>query len=553
MGAGSVNDAAPMKEQPAWKLKAPNDALTQGIVVSGFASLPAARALFLFCDWPENGADTGFVPGKGAWLQALQKVAPITDCDGEDPRAATIAFTWTGLQKSGLGPEALSTFSQPFREGMYQEDRLRRLGDRYDDQWLGSVIDGGPIWSGNTPLRDEEAARKVARGFEESPGPEDLPPPQAVTTPKTVHALLMLYAADDAAVVAWANAVAAVLAPCQVSIVHQLDLSLQLDERKVAREHFGFADGISQPIPYGDKTPEGDDSVVFGDGRPVPKDPWHGVPLGEILLGHTNAHAEKSPGPLVPDDRTGVARTANLPQEGAPEGYLNFGLNGSYMVVRELRQYVARFWKNLEDNAARIRAHDPAATHVTAAWLAERIVGRNIDGHLLCPGGQLAADDDGQPQNSLGFAETDRHGHGCPVGSHVRRANPRDGLAPKSALAQTLLNAANNHRILRRGRTFGRPPADPRTEDNVERGLLFVCLNADIARQFEFIQQTWMMNRNFASLYDETDPLVGPEGGFTIGEQPLRRIVQVKTFIQTAGGEYFFLPSLPALDYLASL
>ena len=91
------------------------------------------------------------------------------------------------------------------------------------------------------------------------------------------------------------------------------------------------------------------------------------------------------------------------------------------------------------------------------------------------------------------------------------------------------------------------------TEDDKERGLLFVCLNSDIARQFEFIQQTWMLNRNFATLYDETDPLVGPKGGFTIGEKPLRRIVDVETFIQSAGGEYFFLPSLPALKYLASL
>ena len=81
-----------------------------------------------------------------------------------------------------------------------------------------------------------------------------------------------------------------------------------------------------------------------------------------------------------------------------PEGFLNLGLNGSYMVVRELRQYVPRFWQSLEDNAARIRAHDPSATHVTADWLAERIVGRNIDGHLLCPSGLLAADEYKQPQ-----------------------------------------------------------------------------------------------------------------------------------------------------------
>ena len=97
------------------------------------------------------------------------------------------------------------------------------------------------------------------------------------------------------------------------------------------------------------------------------------------------------------------------------------------------------------------------------------------------------------------------------------------------------------------------PPKDRHEDDGAERGLLFICLNADIARQFEFVQQTWILNKNFATLYDETDPLVGPKGRFTIGEQPLRRIVEVETFIQSAGGEYFFLPSLPALKYLASL
>ena len=78
-------------------------------------------------------------------------------------------------------------------------------------------------------------------------------------------------------------------------------------------------------------------------------------------------------------------------------------------------------------------------------------------------------------------------------------------------------------------------------------------VRADIERQFEFVQQTWILNKNFATLYDETDPLVGPQGNFTIREQPLRRIVEVETFIQSAGGDYFFLPSLPALKYLASL
>ena len=223
------------------------------------------------------------------------------------------------------------------------------------------------------------------------------------------------------------------------------------------------------------------------------------------------------------------------------------------MVVRELQQHVAAFWKSLKAGAALIRAHDPSATHVTADWLAERIIGRNIDGHLLCPSGPLDADECNQPENAFGFMKTDPHGIGCPPGSHVRRANPRDGLAKDLASAETLLNAANNHRILRRGRKYGTTLPRHDQDDGAERGLLFICLNSDIARQFEFVQQTWVLNQNFATLFDEIDPLVGPKGMFTIREQPLRRRVEVETFIQSAGGEYFFLPSIPALKYLAAL
>ena len=250
---------------------------------------------------------------------------------------------------------------------------------------------------------------------------------------------------------------------------------------------------------------------------------------------------------------TKKAHQSDLPTDGAPEGFRNLGLDGSYMVVRELQQRVAAFWQSLHANAARIRAHDPSATHVTADWLAERVIGRNIDGHLLCPAGLLSADEYNFPQNDFRFRQTDPNGIGCPFGSHVRRANPRDGLAKDMASAQTLLDAANNHRMLRRGRKYGTTLTDRMQDDDTDRGLLFICLNTDIARQFEFVQQTWLLNKNFATLFDETDPLVGPKGRFTIPNDPLRRIVDVETFIQMAGGEYFFLPSMPALKYLAQL
>ncbi|MDB5601779.1 MAG: hypothetical protein JWN71_3823 [Xanthobacteraceae bacterium] len=539
MGEGSVNNETKGKP-PNWKLGPPTDNLTQGLVVSGFAGLPCSQALFLFFNWPANDTD-----GR-SWLRTLNEVAPITDADCPDPRAAIIAFTWTGLEKHGLSKEALETFSAPFKEGMYQEDRLRRLGDRVDDEWQCTVIDEAPQWSGNVPVRDTGGADPSSVTF-------------PFATPKTVHALLMLYEKDEETVQAWANDVQAKLAPHNVKVVHQLPLELRPDpkEQMISREHFGYADGMSQPIPFDDQSANGTrrDSNVLTNGRPAERDPWHGVPLGEILLGHTNAHHEKAPGPFVRDDRglKDDQDTLRLKPDGAPEGFLNFGLNGSYMVVRELRQDVAAFWKSVHDGAEKIRNHDPSATHVTPQWLADRIIGRNLDGHLLCPSGLLAADEYKQPQNAFGFIRTDPHGHGCPMGSHVRRANPRDGLAKDEASAQTLLDAANNHRILRRGRKYGKAIEDPLKDDGKERGLLFVCLNTDIARQFEFVQQTWILNSNFATLFDETDPLVGPKGHFTIREQPLRRIVEVETFIKMAGGEYFFLPSIPALKYLAAL
>jgi deferrochelatase/peroxidase EfeB len=172
---------------------------------------------------------------------------------------------------------------------------------------------------------------------------------------------------------------------------------------------------------------------------------------------------------------------------------------------------------------------------------------------LLCPAGPMPLDPAGQPDSNYLFRASDPHGYGCPLGSHVRRANPRDTLAPTPDQGPTLLHSANNHRIMRRGRKYGPPIADPHVDDGVDRGLLFMCLNTDIARQFEFVQTTWLLNSSFATLFEEVDPLVGPDGPMTVPEDPLRRTIHVKTFVQMVGGDYFFLPSLPALRYLALL
>src|ERR1044072_1350380 len=228
MGTGSVNSAATSAppKPPSWRLAKPHDAQTQGIVVSGFSDLPWAQALFLVFQWPENEPDGPHVEGKGAWLKTLCSVARITDAikpavDPDSPfaRAASVAFTWTGLQKIGLKPDALATFSAPFSEGMYQEDRLRRLGDRNDGVWQGTVIPGGPRWSGNIPPRKNMDEQKQA--WERTLADIGHPKEDAELkseTPVTVHALLLLYAKDKTEVKTWANDVEGVLLQHDVRI-----------------------------------------------------------------------------------------------------------------------------------------------------------------------------------------------------------------------------------------------------------------------------------------------------------------------------------------------
>ena len=163
--------------------------------------------------------------------------------------------------------------------------------------------------------------------------------------------------------------------------------------------------------------------------------------------------------------------------------------------------------------------------------------------------------------NDFGYT-TDPLGLACPLGAHIRRANPRDSLDPQPAAS---LDASDLHRLLRRGRSYG--PAAGRGSAGHEAGgaghagrtgLYFICLAASLARQFEFVQHTWLNNPTFNGLYDDADPLTGgrhPGGAtFTVPARPVRRRYRgLPQFVRTRGGAYFFLPGISALRYLARL
>ncbi len=531
----------------SWKLEESIARESQGFIATGYGDLKHGRALFVQLPAQSNGK----------WLDRLQQDFPITPAiavggGARERQAISIAFTWSGLHRMGLQDNALASFSTPFREGMFEESRLRRLGDRRSGVWQDTVIQDGPRWSGNTPSQ-----RTTPRGGAYSV--PITPPPTAGSetdapreTPLSVHAMVLVYAQDAAAVQQIASQIETALKPHKIKIVHALPLETDGGGTGPAKEHFGFADGLSQPQPF-DKY-----GRVRRDGQDVTDpDRIHGTPLGEFLMGYENGHQEVAPGPVVPGDTDAALgdrpATAGLPAHPDARGFYDIGKNGSYLVVRELYQDVAGFWRSMQEAAKVIRDHDPEAAHITADWVAQKAVGRTRGGHVLRPEGSLAPGADGKPASDFEYFDADRFGFGCPLGSHVRRANPRDSLAPGEGAKKTLLNAARNHRILRRARNYGPKIDDPNKDDGKDRGLLFMCLNTDIARQFEFIQQTWLFNKDFSTLFEEVDPLVGADGWMTVPEDPLRRRLQLKTFIRLVGGEYFFMPSLATIRYLALL
>ena len=272
------------------------------------------------------------------------------------------------------------------------------------------------------------------------------------------------------------------------------------------REHFGFRDGIGTPLVIGSGA-----SGYPGQDAIMP---------GEFLFGYP--------------DETGV-----VPCMPGPETLMR---NGSFLAFRQVHADVAAFRRYLRTNA-----RSPGDEELVAA----KMVGRWRSGAplMLAPerdDPELAGDN--MRNNDFRYAD-DPKGLICPLGSHIRRTNPRDSLRG------SIVNP-NIHRVLRRGAAYGPVlPEGVLEDDGAERGIVFIFIGASLTRQFEFVQQMWINNGDFADLGTEKDPLVGNNdgtGGFTIPARPVRRhLTGLPGFTQVRGGEYCLLPGLNALRSLA--
>ena len=475
----------------------------QGLVARAYGQLPVARYVL---------GQIGEPAAARAWLAGIADDVFTADGSGDDQGPClNLALTWEGLRALELPADALATFPRAVREGMVSTHRSRILGD------LGPSDPSEWWWGGGAS--------------------------------EPVHVVVMIFARDDAALETALDA--------RRRVYQGTGALIELGGRPIVgrlrpdpgTEHFGFADGLSQPLMKGWPAHRRHSVRPLAPaGEEQAQERFSAVEPGEIVLGYNDNFGAPAQGPTVAD--RGPA--GRLPAAPWAKGRRDLGRNGSFLVFRQLAQDVPAFHRAI---AAAAGASATRGRALTIEQMGAKVVGRWARGAPVVLHPEL--DPGPVESNEFGYHD-DPHGLRCPLGAHVRRSNPRDSSedSPEATLRST-----RNHRILRRGRPFGRAIADPPgpgEEPDAERGLLFLCLNTDVERQFEFIQHTWLNNPFFAGLDGEIDPISGgharASGPFTIPDEPVRRKAPgLGGFVTTRGGAYFFLPGIRALRYLGAM
>ena len=290
--------------------------------------------------------------------------------------------------------------------------------------------------------------------------------------------------------------------------------------KATTREHFGYTDGFGNPDYIGVER-----SAQPGQGKLMPDGTWAPLATGELLLGYA--------------DEAGEMPASPIPHLLAD--------NGTFMVYRKLHQNVATFRDYLDQHATQYGGGKEK--------LAAKFIGRWRDGTPLELSPDYADPSIVQdPNRNTNFTYgADGEGTRCPVGAHVRRVHPRDAFGFNGRLI-------DRRRITRRGMPYGRPAPDGEpASDAEERGIVFMALNANLSRQFEFVQQQWVEYGNDAHQGNDKDMLMGNHGGHgkyvvqgdTSATNPPFVCSHLPNFVELRGGDYFFLPSITALGMIA--
>ena len=403
-----------------------------------------------------------------------------------DRPCLNVALTFDGLRACGVSEPVLDRLPIEFRQGMQR--RAGVLGDvqaNHPRRWALPVL--------NWPAAVDR--------------PTEPTPPNAPGVPlEAVHALLHVRFIDTSE-----EDLGKELKTRFASLGEGVrPLSVQWLRRKfnddnVAVDHFGYADGCSDPV-------FGPDNAHFFPNQ---------VHLGEALVGHANAADAK---PVLGADIAPLLQDA------------------SYLVTRKLQQDVDAFEAAV------------AAVPLPADLVKAKMMGRTPTGEPLitvCVG-----------LNDFNYNK-DPNGSECPFAAHIRRANPRvrDGVQANQVKA---VPGARPPRLFRRGMSY----TDRLPGQGVDRGLFFMAYNASIGEQFEVVQR-WLSGGNSSGAPSgAADPICGiPEAGrqrFFRFEDAGKVVhmaldgddelgVEAQPLVRLAWGAYFLAPSLDGVEHLAAL
>ena len=482
-----------------------------------------------------------------AWLQEFLKKRPAGDpleqlkitnskiwSNGERPSfTVNIAFSHRGLEQLGLPQEVLNSFPLEFQEGM----RKRAV------TFLGDASKGSSGEDRNIPKHWDDLF--LQEGDE-----------------KTIHALVIVTGKTEAQKEEGLECLKTLEQTFPgVPVLGSID-GKRRPEPHDRKEHFGFTDGISQPFIEGSEAVFDGKGAVPGQGTPDEKvGKWRNLKPGEFILGYEDEFGEVADSPTHYDLRK----------------------NGTYLVLRQLQQKVKAFddfcLKAAQELWPSDFNHKPQhyKSLVRAKFMGRWPSGCPITLSPHADDKELAKDRmknnsflfnkpfpflHQQPNGSTPPIEEtieDKDGARCPLGAHIRRTNPRDHmlLAPKDIFDKenSYDYHLNRHRIIRRGLTYGDEYTGANNDDD-NRGVIFMALNASISRQFEFIQQHWVNHGEHVG-QDKTnrDPIIGKKDDgkakMTVqgAENPF--VYDLAQFVVEKGGEYFFYPGLGALEKLA--
>jgi Dyp-type peroxidase family len=459
--------------------------------------------------------------------------------------AVNVAFTFYGLLMLGVPTRTLRGMPDEFIDGMAK--RARMLGDDFSGRDWQTKWD--KVWQN-----------------------------QSTSPEAAVHILVVLnqrYTASAADLDAATESIVALAAENGVSLLggHNppnnpsqplyQDLTALFDAqgRPTPKEHFGFSDGISDPVFEGQYSADKERDAAIGQGAVDGNGVWRALATGEFLLGYPD-EAQEIPGATMP---------------------LAFSRNGTFLAYRKLHENVASWRKFIDDQAVKFAAVRGLEVDVARETLVAKMAGRWSDGVPLIKAKDFAAWQAFNEKYPEGSKERERElvdftfrddpdGGTCPMTSHTRRVNTRDALDPWVAAGQpkqaagSVLN--NRRRILRRGLPYG--SSGPDTTDADDHGIVMLVVCSSLARQFEFVQQQWIHYGVDANAGNDTCPIVGnhSQGAATEDEYARKRngpkakfvvpseqdsgkppyIAEgLPQFVETRGGEYFFVPSLTAL------